>query len=69
MTDGTSGSAEERASLYAHIAEGAYFAAENRIFIGGDPIQDWLAAEQQVLYHRVLSDVSCPVLFRRLNRT
>jgi hypothetical protein len=31
-----------------HIAECAYFMAEQRNFSGGDPIQDWLSAEQTV---------------------
>jgi hypothetical protein len=31
-----------------HIAERAYFMAEKRQFSGGDPIQDWLIAEQSV---------------------
>jgi hypothetical protein len=30
------------------IAECAYFIAEKRNFSGGDPVGDWLTAEQQV---------------------
>jgi len=30
------------------IAERAYFIAQKRQFIGGDPIQDWLQAEKAV---------------------
>lgn len=30
------------------IAEGAYYIAEKRHFIGGDAIQDWLKAEQNI---------------------
>jgi hypothetical protein len=30
------------------ISERAYFMAEERNFFGGDPIQDWLIAEQAV---------------------
>ena len=52
ISDGFSCSSDERASLHAHIAEYAYLAAEKRNFIGGDPIQDWLFAEQQVLTPR-----------------
>jgi hypothetical protein len=34
---------------HAHcIAERAYFIAQQRHFIGGDPIQDWLQAEKAV---------------------
>ena len=36
---------EERARL---IAEAAYFRAKKRGFKGGDPVDDWLAAEQEV---------------------
>ena len=36
---------EVRASL---IEQTAYFIAEKRGFQGGDPVQDWLAAERQV---------------------
>ena len=35
-------SAEERRRL---IAEAAYLRAEQRGFIGGDPVQDWMEAE------------------------
>lgn len=30
------------------IAEAAYYQAERRHFEGGDPIQDWLAAETEI---------------------
>jgi predicted nuclease with TOPRIM domain len=30
------------------IAEGAYFRAERRGFVGGDPVADWMDAEQEV---------------------
>ena len=30
------------------IAEAAYYLAENREFAGGDPRQDWLAAEADI---------------------
>ncbi len=30
------------------IAEGAYFRAAQRGFVGGDPMQDWLDAEQEI---------------------
>ncbi|MFH1263975.1 MAG: DUF2934 domain-containing protein [Pseudomonadota bacterium] len=36
---------EER---YRMICEAAYFIAERRGFSGGDPVQDWLAAEEKV---------------------
>ena len=42
-------SMDNREGHRAHIAEHAYFAAEKRNFIGGDPIQDWLDAERHVL--------------------
>jgi len=38
-------SAEER---YRMIAEAAYFRAEARGFQGGDPLEDWLAAEAEI---------------------
>ena len=38
-------SAEERQRL---IAEAAYFRAQQRGFSGGDPLDDWLAAERQI---------------------
>ena len=31
------------------IAESAYFAAEKRNFCGGDPIEDWLIAERELI--------------------
>lgn len=37
--------AEDRHRL---IAEAAYFRAEARGFCGGDPLEDWLAAEAEV---------------------
>ena len=36
---------EQRESM---IAEAAYYIAEHRGFQGGDPIQDWLQAEEEV---------------------
>lgn len=30
------------------IAEGAYFRAAQRGFVGGDPMQDWLEAEKEI---------------------
>ena len=35
------------------IAAAAYYRAEKRGFTGGDPVQDWLAAEAEIgrLYH------------------
>lgn len=33
---------------YQMIAEAAYFIAERRAFIGGDPAQDWLEAEAEI---------------------
>lgn len=30
------------------IAEAAYYQAEGRHFEGGDPVQDWLAAETEI---------------------
>lgn len=36
---------EERHSL---IAEAAYLRAEQRGFSGGDPVEDWLLAEQEI---------------------
>jgi hypothetical protein len=38
-------SSEQRHVL---IAEAAYFRAESRGFEGGDPVEDWLAAEREV---------------------
>lgn len=38
--------AEERR---AKIAEAAYFRAERRGFVGGDPVEDWLEAEKETL--------------------
>jgi len=37
--------AEERQRM---IAEAAYFRAERRGFVGGDPVQDWLEAEAEI---------------------
>ncbi|MCG6970299.1 MAG: DUF2934 domain-containing protein [Gammaproteobacteria bacterium] len=42
---------EQRLSM---IAETAYFKAEKRGFMGGDPTEDWLAAESEV--EALLSD-------------
>ena len=36
---------EERGQM---IAEAAYFKAERRGFVGGDPLQDWLEAEADI---------------------
>ena len=33
---------------YRMIGEAAYYRAEQRGFIGGDPLQDWLAAEAEI---------------------
>jgi len=33
---------------YQMIAEAAFFRAEHRGFRGGDPLQDWLEAEQEI---------------------
>jgi hypothetical protein len=41
----TKASAANREAL---IAEAAYYRAEQRGFQGGDPVQDWLAAEAEV---------------------
>jgi hypothetical protein len=38
-------SAEERRRM---IAEAAYFRAQARGFVGGDPLDDWLAAEREI---------------------
>ena len=38
-------SAEERRRM---IAEAAYYRAEHRGFVGGDPIEDWLTAEAEL---------------------
>ena len=38
-------SPEER---YRMIAEAAYFKAQKRGFVGGDPAQDWLEAEAEI---------------------
>lgn len=42
---GISISGEERQRM---IGEAAYYRAEQRGFIGGDPLQDWLAAEAEI---------------------
>jgi hypothetical protein len=38
---------------YRMIATAAYFRAEHRGFTGGNPVEDWLAAEAEIdrLYH------------------
>jgi hypothetical protein len=38
-------SEEERQAL---TAEAAYYRAEQRGFQGGDPVEDWLAAEREI---------------------
>ncbi len=38
-------SVEERRQM---IAEAAYYRAERRGFVGGDPIEDWLTAEAEI---------------------
>lgn len=38
-------SPEQRSQM---IAEAAYFYAEKRGFFGGDPMDDWLAAEAEI---------------------
>jgi hypothetical protein len=43
-TVGTIGE-EDRARM---IAEAAYYKAERRGFVGGDPLQDWLDAEAEI---------------------
>ena len=50
----TSLGTEERQRL---IAEAAYLRAEQRNFIGGDPVTDWLEAEADV--DASLSDCTC----------
>lgn len=42
---GNSISGEER---YRMIGEAAYYRAQQRGFVGGDPVQDWLAAEVEI---------------------
>jgi hypothetical protein len=39
------------------IAEAAYFRAERRGFIGGDPVADWIAAEREVDASLASSDI------------
>lgn len=51
--DETSGRREKKASLSTEerrrmIAEAAYFRAQRRGFDGGDPVEDWLAAEREI---------------------
>jgi len=36
------------AEHHEHIAVAAYFHAEHRGFNGGDPMEDWLAAEAEI---------------------
>ncbi len=38
-------SADERRKL---VGEAAYFIAQKRGFVGGNPVHDWLLAEKQV---------------------
>lgn len=40
---------ERSADLRAKTAEAAYYRAERRCFIGGDPVDDWLTAESELL--------------------
>ena len=40
---------EQSADLRTKIAEAAYYRAERRGFVGGDPVEDWLAAENDLL--------------------
>jgi hypothetical protein len=44
-SDGVAISSEAR---YQMIAEAAYYRAERRRFLDGDPLQDWLEAEAEV---------------------
>lgn len=46
---------EER---YRMIAEAAYFRAQRRGFVGGDPVQDWLEAEAEI--DRMLASGTLP---------
>jgi len=41
------------------IAEAAYLRAERRGFVIGDPLEDWLAAEQEI--DTLLSENTAPV--------
>ncbi|GEM_PF-3669644 len=41
--------ASDDAALRARIAEAAYFRAERRGFAGGSELEDWLAAEEEIL--------------------
>jgi hypothetical protein len=41
------------------IAEAAYLRAERRGFVIGDPLEDWLAAEQEI--DTLLSENAAPV--------
>jgi hypothetical protein len=43
--NGTAVSPEERHQM---IAEAAYYRAQQRGFLGGDPLQDWIEAEAEV---------------------
>ncbi len=49
-------SAERRHQM---IAEAAYLRAERRGFVIGDPLEDWLAAEQEI--DTLLSENTAPV--------
>jgi Protein of unknown function (DUF2934) len=42
------GSGIDPADRHRLIAEAAYYRAERRGFVGGDAVQDWLAAEVEV---------------------
>lgn len=38
----------QEAEHHHQVADAAYFHAEHRGFIGGDPVADWLAAEAEI---------------------
>ncbi len=40
---------DDDAALRARIAEAAYYRAERRGFAGGSEVEDWLAAEEEIL--------------------
>lgn len=42
------GAALSPAARYRMVAEAAYFRAEQRGFVGGDPARDWAEAEAQI---------------------
>jgi len=39
---------ERAEGVRAKIAEAAYYRAKRRGFVGGDPVEDWLAAEREL---------------------